>query len=202
MALSALWAYGLPWHADLAPVQALAGMELKILRSQLENNVNTPLTSSLGRLFDSVSALLGIRMEISYEAQAAIELEALAEEDELGYYPWRLVGTQINIKTVLEGILADLSQGETRSVIAARFHNTVAQLSLALAKLISEQYGIQKIALSGGVWQNQFLLNRTLPLLKQEGFQPLIHRITPPNDECVSLGQAVISAYRYDQNKE
>ena len=202
MALSALWAYGLPWLEDLEPVQALAGMELESLHAQLEKKVNTPLTSSLGRLFDAVSALIGVCMEISYEAQAAIELEALAEEDELGYYPWRLVGPQINIKTVLEGVLADLSQGETPSVIAARFHNTITQLSLALAKLIKEQYGIKKIALSGGVWQNQFLVNRTLPLLKQEGLQPLIHRISPPNDECVSLGQAVISAYRYDQNKE
>jgi len=202
MALSALWAYDLPWEEDLAPVQALSSQEQMILKSQLEQNINTPLTSSMGRLFDAVSALIGVCMEISYEAQAAIELESLAEQDELGYYPWQLHGHQIEVKDTLTAILSDVSQGETQAVISARFHNTIAQLSLAIAKSIRETHGIDQIGLSGGVWQNLYLLQRTLTLLRREGFQPLIHHLSPPNDECVSLGQATIAAYRLLENKE
>lgn len=202
MALSTLWTYGLPWSEDLAPVKALSAQEREILRTQLEKNINTPLTSSMGRLFDAVSALIGVRMEISYEAQAAIELEALAEADELGYYPWRLDGPQINLKETLEAILEDLSGGASQATISARFHNTIAQLSLAIAKLIRETYHIKEIALSGGVWQNLYLLKRTTALLRDAGFAPLIHHRSPPNDECVSLGQAAVTAYRYLHNKE
>jgi hydrogenase maturation protein HypF len=202
MALSTLWAYQLPWGADLAPVQSLSEMEIKILGAQLENQVNTPLTSSMGRFFDAVSALMGVRMEISYEAQAAIELEALADEDELGYYPWRLAGPVIDMGNVLQAILNDLSQGVTLPVISARFHNTIAQLSLGICQAIRAEHGIQRIALSGGVWQNLYLLNRTLTLLRQNGFHPLVHHTLPANDECIALGQAIITAYRYQHNKE
>jgi hydrogenase maturation protein HypF len=202
MALSTLWAYHLPWRANLAPVQYLSEMEINILSTQLKNRVNTPLTSSMGRLFDAVSALIGVRMEISYEAQAAIELEALADEDELGYYPWRLAGPVIDMGSVLKAILDDLSQAVPLSVISARFHNTIAQLSLGIAQAIRAAQGIQQVALSGGVWQNLYLLNRTLSLLRQDGFLPLVHHSTPANDECVSLGQAIITAYQYQHNKE
>ena len=201
MALSTLWAYHLPWRADLAPVQAMSEEEQNILRTQLEKWSN-PLTTSMGRLFDAVSALIGVCMEISYEAQAAIELEALADPDELGYYPWRLDGEGIDVKDTLEAILQDLAHGETSAVIAARFHNTIAQLSLEIAKLIREKYGIKQVVLSGGVWQNTFLLQRTLTLLREAEFEPLIHHLTPPNDECIALGQAIIAAYQYLHNKE
>ncbi len=202
MALSTLWAYHLPWLGNLAPVQALSALERTVLQTQLEQQVNTSMTSSMGRLFDAVSALIGVRMEISYEAQAAIELEALADEAELGYYPWRLEGSQIDMRATLEAILEDLAKDETQAVISARFHNTIAHLSLAIAKVIRERYKINRMALSGGVWQNGYLLRRTLPLLRNAGFEPLVHRFTPPNDECISLGQAVITAYRYKNIKE
>ncbi len=202
MALSTLWAYQLPWQTDLPPVQALSTMEKEVLSNQLEKMINTPLTTSMGRLFDSVSALIGVRMEISYEAQAAIELEALADKYEMGYYPWRLDGIQINIKELLKAMLNDLHDGVSQSIISARFHNTIAHLSLSIAHRIQNDYGIQKIALSGGVWQNQFLLNKTMALLHQAGFDPLIHQLTPPNDECVALGEASITAYQYLKKEE
>jgi len=202
MALSTLWAYQLPWDEDLAPVKALSPMEREILITQMEKAINAPLTSSMGRLFDSVSALMGVCMEISYEAQAAIELEALVDKDELGYYPWRLDGHQIDMKDALAAIMDDLSMDVSQAVISARFHNTIAHLSLEIAKSIRATYGIHKIALSGGVWQNQYLLNKTRSLLERETFQPLIHQLTPPNDECISLGQAIITANRFLQDKE
>jgi hydrogenase maturation protein HypF len=202
MALSTLWAYQLPWDEHLAPVKALSSMEQDILKTQMEKAINTPLTSSMGRLFDAVSALIGVCMEISYEAQAAIELESLVDKNELGYYPWRMDGHQIDMKDALTGILEDLSMDVSQAAISARFHNTIAHLSLEIAKSIRAAYSIDKIALSGGVWQNQYLLNKTLTLLKSEAFQPLIHHLTPPNDECISLGQAIITANQFRQDKE
>ena len=202
MALSTLWAYQLPWQENLAPVVALSQMERDILTTQLEKGINSPLTSSMGRLFDAVSALIGVRMEISYEAQAAIELEALVDNAELGYYPWRLNGHQIDMKDTITAILHDLNKGESQSVISTRFHNTITHLALDIAILIYTNFGIQKIALSGGVWQNQYLLTKTLTLLEENGLQPLIHHLIPPNDECISLGQAIVTAKQYLPDKE
>ena len=202
MALSTLWAYGLLWDETLAPVQTLPVVERNVLKNQLEKGVNAPLTSSMGRLFDTVSALLGIREAISYEAQAAIELETVADKNELGYYPWRINDHLIDVKPLLEAILHDLSHGETTPVISARFHNTIAQLSLGIAQTIQKDSAIHQVVLSGGVWQNQLLLKKTMDLLNKNGITPLIHRQTPPNDGCVAFGQALIAAYRYKNNKE
>lgn len=202
MALSTLWAYGLPWEEALAPANALSAKERNVLRVQLEKGINSPLTSSMGRLFDAVSALIGVRERVTYEAQAAVELEALADEDELGYYPWRMDGNQIDVKPLLEGVLTDLSEGKSRPIISGRFHNSIAKLCLDLAKRIKQQFNIHQFVLSGGVWQNQLLLEKTINLLNNNGFQPLIHRQMPPNDGCVAFGQAMITAYRYMKDKE
>jgi hydrogenase maturation protein HypF len=202
MALSLLWALGMPWADDLAPVQALTPLEQDALRHQIENGINTPQTSSMGRLFDAISALLGVRQEVSYEGQAAIELEALVEPEELGYYSWQIMDAEIQVGPMMAEILKELRQGQRPKAIAAKFHNTIAHLGLDLAERVQQQTGIQKIALSGGVWQNLRLLKTTTSLLQQRGFQPLIHRQTPPNDGCVAFGQAMIAAYRYSTNKE
>jgi hydrogenase maturation protein HypF len=202
MALSTLWAYNIPWDDSSAPIQALSGQEINVLKEQLEKSINTPMTSSMGRLFDAVAALIGVRETVTYEAQAAIELEALADGDELGYYAWEFDGHLIDVKRMLLAILADLSNGESIPVISARFHNTIAQLSLQLAKQIRQEFQLDRIALSGGVWQNKNLLEKSMGLLRKEGFHPLIHHLLPPNDGCVSFGQATIAAYRYLQEKE
>ena len=207
MALSLLWALGQPWTDDLAPVHALSPLERDALRHQLERGINTPQTSSMGRLFDVISALLGIRQEVTYEGQAAIELEALSNEalvepHELGYYSWQIRDSEICIGPMVAEILEELQTGKSPKIISAKFHNTIARLGLALAERVHQQTGIQKIALSGGVWQNLRLLKTTTTLLKQHSFQPLIHRQTPPNDGCVAFGQAMIAAYRYSTNKE
>ena len=202
MALSTLWAYGLPWEDHLIPVKILAGKELAILKNQLEQGINTPSTSSMGRLFDAIAALIGVRETITYEAQAAIELEALADQDEVGYYAWQMDGCQIDIKPLLQAVLRDLRDHVDIPTISARFHNTIVQVSVEIAKAIQQTYGIRHVALSGGVWQNQFLVKKTYRALEAEGFAPLIHRYLPPNDGCVSFGQALITAYSYMMNKE
>jgi hydrogenase maturation protein HypF len=202
MALSLLWAYDLPWDENLKPVQALSPLERETLQHQLENEINAPPTSSMGRLFDAVSALLGVRETISYEAQAAIELEAVAAPGELGYYPWQIEGDKINLRSMLDAMLVDIAAEEAVTQIAARFHNTLAHLSLNLVNRIREQYKINQVVLSGGVWQNKRLLETTIDLLSNNGFSPLIHRHTPPNDGCVAFGQAMIAAYWYTHQKE
>ena len=208
MALSLLWTLGLPWEADLPPVQALSQMERAALERQLARGVNTPQTSSMGRLFDAVSALLGVRQEVTYEGQAAIELEALiteealAEPGEVGYYSWQVEGEEIRIAPMVTEILSDLRNGQTPATLSARFHNTLAHLSLDLAERVRHETGIEKIALSGGVWQNLRLLETSTNLLRQHGFQPLTHRQMPPNDGCVAFGQAMIAAYRLSAQKE
>lgn len=196
MALSMLWALELPWDDALPPVRSLAMMERQALRHQLKNRINTPLTSSMGRLFDAVSALLDIRQSVSYEAQAAIELEALADPAEMGQYPWTVEEKTINPKPLIEAILSDQKNKVPIPIISARFHNTIAALSLDICRKIRETQVLSHVVLSGGVWQNQFLLTRTMALLNSDGFIPLIHRQFPPNDGCVAFGQAMIAAHK------
>jgi len=202
MALSTLWANNLPWNENLPPVAYLSLKERKTLRIQLDKHINAPFTSSMGRLFDAVSALTGVRETISYEAQAAIELEALADPDELGYYAWHIQDQQIDVKPMLEAIVADLFADVPTPVIAAKFHNTIVEFSLEISLLVQKNFGIEHIVLSGGVWQNKFLLNAMIRKLKNNNLQPLFHKIIPPNDGCVAFGQALIAAYRFLQNKE
>jgi hydrogenase maturation protein HypF len=156
----------------------------------------------MGRLFDAVAALLGVRQAITYEAQAAIELEALSDPGTMGYYPWQLIGEHIEIKPMLISILDDLRQGCKPSIIAGKFHNTIARITLEIALGLQENRGIDRFILSGGVWQNQLLLERTLVLFQKHDLQPLVHRQTPPNDGCVAFGQAMVAAYRYQIQKE
>lgn len=202
MALSTLWAYGIPWSDQLCPVQALTNLEREILQAQLNNKLNAPLTSSMGRLFDAISSLIGIRQTITYEAQAAIELEAIADPNELEYYPFQMDEDQIIIKPLLEAILADQNNGVSKSIIAAKFHNSIAHLTIKIARTIQGKLGISRFVLSGGVWQNRYLLERTLDLLHNNKLEALIHRQMPPNDGCVAFGQAVITAFRYMNDKE
>jgi len=202
MALSTLWAYGIEWSENLTPYNSVSQIERKALKHQLESGVNTPSTSSMGRLFDVVASLIGIRQSITYEAQAAIELEALADASELGYYPWQIDGDEINIKPIITSILEELKDQVEKPVIAARFHNSIAQLSLEIAQQIKREFSIDHFVLSGGVWQNQLLLERTMALFKKENLKYLIHKQMPPNDGCVAFGQALITAYRYLQDKE
>jgi hydrogenase maturation protein HypF len=158
--------------------------------------VNSPLTSSAGRLFDAVAAILGVRDAVNYEGQAAIELEQLADPAEGGAYragidaegPFRASGTDL-VRAVVEDLLAGVS---TRA-IAARFHGGVAGVIAEAADRIREATGLETVALSGGVFQNVLLLDRVVPTLESRGFRVLTHSRVPPNDGGISLGQAAIA---------
>lgn len=194
MALAHLWANGLPWDDDLPPVQALCADERNLLRTMLEKGINAPLTSSMGRLFDAVAALIGLRSAVNYEAQAAIELEQAVDVDETAAYPFQIEWPFLDARPLWEALLSDLRQGLSVPRIAARFHNAVIALCLEVAHHVRDVEGIRRVALSGGVWQNQILLHRTIQGLQQAGFEVLTHRQVPTNDGGLALGQAMVAA--------
>jgi len=167
--------------------------ELRLLKTQLDKNLNVFQTSSMGRLFDAVSALIGIRKEVSYEGQAAIELEEIADHSVEDCYPSTLQEGQIMVKSIFESILKDIDNNIPVPVISSRFHNTVISVSSELIRHIIGSKPINTVLLSGGVWQNQLLLRKMQIELHQQGLRVVTHHLTPPNDGCISLGQAVIA---------
>jgi hydrogenase maturation protein HypF len=201
MALAWLNQAGCPWQDDLAPVAASSEEERQVLgrvlgvgqRSALPG-ANAPLTSSVGRLFDAVAALVGVRQTVNYEAQAALELEARLDPHEIGAYPLELFEDEIDAAPAIRAILADLRKGTSVGVIAARFHNGLAALVTEACRQLRETTGMSVVALSGGVWQNMALLTKTTALLHRASFEILVHRQVPTNDGGLALGQVSVAA--------
>jgi hydrogenase maturation protein HypF len=188
----------LPYQVDAA--------EIDIIKQQIRQKLNSPLTSSMGRLFDAVSALIGVRGEIDYEGQAAVELEMTAygavNEANGRSYPYSIVeqdGTHIiQLKEQFLAIIHDLQHGVSKAQISAKFHNSVSQMILDLCQVIARTTGIKQVTLSGGVFQNRLLLRTVVPLLKKQGFLVFTHRQVPTNDGGISLGQAVVANFAVD----
>jgi hydrogenase maturation protein HypF len=196
-----LLSLGIDLDRKLPLFKYIDDMELNVIRSQLERNINAPLTSSCGRLFDAVSALIGIRGVIEYEAQAAIDLEMLAydEAHETGDYPFSIAEQDgvkiIKVHDLLSAIINDLYKNTSEARIAARFHNTVARMIVELCQEISARTAITQVALSGGVFQNRLLLRKAIALLESVGLEVYTHRQVPCNDGGISLGQVVIANF-------
>jgi hydrogenase maturation protein HypF len=194
MALAHLWAAGLPWTADLAPVRACPAGELRVLRHQLQTGLGCAPTSSMGRLFDAVAALAGVRQVVDYEAQAAIELEGLSREHDCGATGYRFTvhhrdpTAEVDPTPVLAGVVADVRAGVAPGLVGARFHRAVATLILDLAVANRGH----TVALSGGVFQNALLLRMARTSLEEQGFDALTHRHVPPNDGGIALGQLIV----------
>jgi hydrogenase maturation protein HypF len=218
MALAHLWAAGIDWGEDLACVAALTPSQRALLRQQLERGVAVTPTSSMGRLFDAVAALLGVRQAITYEGQAAIELEWLAGESaaaprdeatpldeatcvdgphaELPVYHFPIAPV-IDPGPVLAAIVRDVRAGVPRPAIAAAFHLAVAVAVVEVATEVAAAGGPRTVALSGGVFQNDRLTTATRTGLEDTGFRVLTHRLVPPNDGGLALGQLAVVAARY-----
>jgi hydrogenase maturation protein HypF len=195
-ALAHLWAAGIEWSSDLAPVQHASPVELTALRRQLERNVQCVPTSSMGRLFDAVSSLLGVRHVVSYEAQAAIEMEALAKSPARGArrYEFEIVEGEFCAAPVLQRLVDDLRNGCARADIAAGFHQAVAGLIAEVADHVREKSGVACVGLSGGVFQNVLLVRLTRAALLERGLRVLTHRLVPPNDGGLALGQTAVAS--------
>ncbi|UCD22401.1 MAG: carbamoyltransferase HypF [Chloroflexota bacterium] len=219
-ALNAVIASDLPaevWQAGakqspLAYIGQVTEVEVEVIKRQIERKINSPLSSSMGRLFDAISALLGIRGEIDYEGQAAVELEMAAyssviarrESDEAidgtqKSYPYHIVEKEgiriVQLRDLLSTVIEDLRQGMSRGRISVKFHNTVAQMTNDMCQLIANETGISQVALSGGVFQNRLLLGKAVSLLESSNFQVFTHRQVPCNDGGISLGQAVVASF-------
>ncbi len=202
MALSHLWHAGYDWDPSLPPASHLCMEERTALRFQLENQINAPLTSSMGRLFDAASALMGIRQEVDYEGQAAIEMETLANPDEKAAYSFNIYDDIIDPKPLWEKLIADWYQHVPVDIMAARFHNGILTTLVEICDRLHQQTGINTIALSGGVWQNLLLLSRAQRLLINKGYKVLTHKHVPTNDGGIALGQVAITAHPYLKEKE
>jgi len=192
-------------YGDLQGLQLPFAKELDLERwSQLQvamkARINAPLCSSMGRLFDAVSALLNVRGIVNYEGQAAVELEQIAKEGELGEYPLKIFEHEerfiVDPDPIIEGIVEDIQRKENPSVISARFHNSIAQIISQMAVKIRQRNGLSDVFLSGGVFQNTLLLEKTWGILAENGFRVHIHKKIPPNDGCISLGQAYHALHR------
>ena len=181
---------------DINFVRELDRNKWDTIKKMIDRGINSPMTSSMGRLFDAVSALVGIRKEIYYEGQAAIELEMAAGVESRGY-PFELeeLGdkTLILIEPMFRGIVSDLERGVGVESISSKFHNTIAKIILNMCFEIREKSGLDRVALSGGVFQNHLLLENTFVLLDKNNFKVFTQHRVPPNDGGVALGQVVIA---------
>ena len=195
-ALALLWSLGLEWDDRLASVLEFCAEDQVTLRVQLEKKINTPMTSSMGRLFDAVSALAGVRQKVNYEGQAAIEFEAMADSSETGQYVFGVEAGRVRVRSAVEALIKDVMAGIPTSKISARFHNGLAEAVRETVTKISRDTSLRSVVLSGGVWQNITLLQKTISLLSKDGFEIYIHREVPTNDGGLSLGQAYIAASR------
>ncbi len=197
MAISYLYHLPTALTGGLTLLNRIDPLELAIVRRQIERRINSPLTSSCGRLFDAVSSLLAICDVITYEGQAAIELEMLADESFKDGYHWPLPKGRFPIvidpEPILCDIIHDLNAGVPIAIISAKFHTAVAEMVSEVCCLIRERDGVSSVALSGGVFQNVYLLKRTLSHLRRRGFTLYIHHQVPCNDGGIALGQAVIA---------
>jgi hydrogenase maturation protein HypF len=191
--LFAMWGTEALQRVDLAPVQSLAEKDLGLIGQILEKELHAPLTSSAGRLFDAVASLIGLRQRLSFEGQAAMELEFAIHPGVEDAYPFELCGeisSMINWQPLVEGIIADLGRGEPVGVLAAKFHNTLVEMIVAVAQKVDEP----KVVLTGGCFQNLYLLERAIQRLREEGFAPYWHQRIPPNDGGIALGQVIAAA--------
>jgi hydrogenase maturation protein HypF len=205
-ALAYLWKSGQEWFPESAPAKALCAEERTALSAQLTHAINTPLTSSMGRLFDVVASIAGIRQQVSYEAQAAIELESVIDLSETGSYEFIYFedveneSICIDPGLVLQSVTQDALNGLSPSRTSARFHNGTTNMVLHTCRLLREKFQIDQVVLSGGVWQNMSLLRACVTELEKNGFSVHIHHQVPTNDGGISLGQAAIAAALFRNN--
>jgi hydrogenase maturation protein HypF len=209
-ALAQLWQAGIDWDENLPPVNFLCGDEMTLLRSMLENDINCPQTSSMGRLFDAAAALSGVRGEVNYEGQAAMEFEALADPDVRESYPFEIRTSMARDKgstpnplslipyPLFNEMIVDLQNNTPTTTISAKFHNGLSNIILEICQAMRCEFKVSEIVLSGGVWQNTTLLKKTIPLLERSDFTVYTHRHVPTNDGGLALGQATIACKQVD----
>jgi hydrogenase maturation protein HypF len=186
---------------DLAFARRLDPAAWRVLSRAADSGLNAPLTSSAGRLFDAVASLLGLRDRVTFEGQAAMELEALAAPEADLVYPAVIRdgddGIVVQTPDVVRGVVEDLLRQVPASLIAARFHATLADVLARVCLRVRGRTGLDAVALSGGVFQNAWLLQAAITRLETDGFQVYTHHQVPTNDGGLALGQAAVAARRH-----
>ena len=182
---------------DLAVLRAFDERQLRILSRMREKGINSPLTSSVGRLFDAFASLLDVAQTVSFEGQAAMALEYLCDEKGApDYYKMDIADENgvlvVDWRPMLRAAIADIRGGLARGVLAQKFHNSLVEAALEVVL----KTGLKDVVLSGGCFQNKYLCERMIARLRQAGLRPAWHRQVPPNDGGISLGQAVVAAGR------
>lgn len=175
--------------------------ELSLIKNMLIKRINSPITSSVGRLFDGVSALLNICSKSSYEGQSAMMLEFAADNNEIGSYSFKITDNKnliVEWSPLVKDVIYDMRNKIAPSTISAKFHNTLANIILTVA----EKFGRKKVILSGGCFQNAFLAERTIDLLQSKSFKVYWHQRVPPNDGGIALGQIAAYLFSEENNKE
>jgi hydrogenase maturation protein HypF len=185
---------------SLAPLQAFSEQELNLLKVALQRHLNAPMTSSAGRLFDAIASILNLKQHSQFEGQAAMALEFALEGVETDeYYPFEVLesipardgsGIAIDWATTIQGVLKDRERLQSVPVISAKFHNTLVEMMVAVAQRVKEQ----QVVLTGGCFQNKYLLEKAIARLQTEHFCPYWHQQIPPNDGGIALGQIIAAS--------
>jgi hydrogenase maturation protein HypF len=177
-------------------LQSIPEKQVDLVDAMLLRGINSVETSSCGRLFDAVASLINLRQEVNFEGQAAIELEMIAQANLEQRYPFNVdegEPAQVDMRPMIENIVEDLSRSKPAGHIAACFHNTVAAAIVEVCRSIRQRDQLKRVCLSGGTFQNMYLLRRAVEGLRRDGFEVYLHALVPPNDGGISLGQAVIA---------
>jgi hydrogenase maturation protein HypF len=195
------WRMACSWRlaagGDARPLRGVDEERWRAAARMAETGMASPPTTSVGRLFDAVAALCGLRLEVSYEGQAAMELEAACDSSEHGAYPLRAVAGVLDARETILAIDRDVSRGLAAGAIATRFHHALADATAAECAQLAEDRGLETVVLSGGSFQNRRLLERTSAGLERAGLRVLVPERLPPNDGGISFGQAAIAAARF-----
>ncbi len=184
-------------NLDLPMLNEIDPKKIDILVRMISRNINCPATSSLGRLFDGIAAILGIRNNVFFEGQAAVELEMLTDEEEKSIYAYEWTSGDVHkilFEPLIYGAVKDMEQGVQPAVIGGKFHLTLIHMFSDLCEVIRKERGLDRVVLSGGVFQNSLLLRRLVRRLEEKSFQVFTHKLVPANDGGISLGQALVAA--------
>jgi hydrogenase maturation protein HypF len=180
--------------AEPAPLPGIAPQTWHAVAELVRTGLAAPLTTSMGRLFDAVAALCGVRTEVGYEGQAAVELEAISDRAEQGAYPLDVTRGVLDARGTVAAVALEVAAGVQPSVVGARFHRAVARATAQACAGAAGARGLDTVVLAGGVWQNRLLLELTTALLDDAGLRVLVPERLPPNDGAISFGQAAVAA--------
>src|SRR5262249_9787353 len=175
---------------------AIPENKIRIVTTMMQRGLNSVQTSSCGRLFDAVASIVGLRHEVNYEGQAAIELEMAAFEGVSESYPFEIGSTspwEIDMRSTIEHLVREVRMKLPVGSMAAKFHNTLVAVIVEVCRRLRETDGLNRVCLSGGTFQNEYLVRRVVPALQARGFEVYLNSQVPTNDGGIALGQAVVA---------